>query len=172
MREFQNRVLDRKVLTSRAQALHKTSRYEEIRQDTSTSSGRGNDQLGKNLPARDWARPQGRYGARWLLLSGKQGFRLLLEGSESNAVYRGQRKACQSRRGAGAQVYDAWSYAIRLRVLPSQPIRATSILSEHRTTLQGNAPVLARIEHQARLVKLQADWQAGAQDEQNENEVR
>lgn len=51
------------------QALHNLSRYEGIRQDTSTSSGRGNDQLGKNMPARDWARPKGRYGARWLLLS-------------------------------------------------------------------------------------------------------
>lgn len=84
---------------------------------------------------------------------------------------RGQRKTCQSWRRAGTQVYDAWSYAIRLQVLPSQPIRATPLFPEHRHTLQGNAPVLAGVEHQARLVKLQADWQAGAQDEPNENEV-
>ena len=36
---------------------------------------------------------------------------------------------------------------------------------------KGNAPVLAGVEHQAGVAKLQADWQAGAQDEQNENEV-
>ena len=95
-----------------------------------------------------------------------------MEGRWRNALDRGQWKACQSRRRAEAQVYDAWSYAIRLRVLPSQPIRATPLFPEHRPALQGNAPVLAGVEHQARLDKLQADWQAGAQDEPNENEVR
>ena len=45
------------------------------------------------------------------------------------------------------------------------------LFSEHRPALQGNAPVLDGVEHQAGVAKLQADWQAGAQDEQNENEV-
>ena len=95
-----------------------------------------------------------------------------MEGRGRNAVDRGQRKACKPWRRTEAQVYDAWSYAIRLRVLPSQPIRATPLFPEHRQTLQGNAPVLAGVEHQAGVAKLQADWQAGAQDEPNENEVR
>ena len=50
--------------------------------------------------------------------------------------------------------YDAWSYAIRLRVLPSQPIRAAPLFPEHRQTLQGNAPVLAVVEYQAGVVIL------------------
>ena len=88
-----------------------------------------------------------------------------------NAVDRGQWKTCKSRRRTEAQVYDAIQNAIRLQVLPLQPIRATPLFSEHRPALQGNAPVLAGVEHQAGVAKLQADWQAGAQDEQNENQV-
>ena len=60
-----------------------------------------------------------------------------------------------------------------------QPIDETRLAAnrespfpEHRQTLRGNAPVMAGVEHQARLAKLQADWKAGAQDEQNESEVR
>ena len=77
-----------------------------------------------------------------------------MEGRGRNALDRGQRKACKSRRRTEAQVYDAWSYAIRLRVLPSQPIRATPLFPEHRQTLQGNAPVLAGVEYQAGVVIL------------------
>ena len=52
------------------------------------------------------------------------------------------------------EIHDSWSYAIRLQVLPSQPIRATPLFSEHRPALQGNAPVLAGVEYQAGVVIL------------------
>lgn len=50
--------------------------------------------------------------------------------------------------------------------------RIKETFRNHRPALQGNASILAGTEYQARMVIVQADWQAGAQDEQNENEVR